>query len=186
MQRGCNAPCASSDQSVQFWTALCLACHTKARCDFHGRCGIPASLGDGKRQRCMLTQLLRPQLLTDVVISSLLTKKLVFSKEEEPHRFQNLITSTLTRDSTRDQFLGPMSRRSRSFFILEMEIVQLCSSPVLPHEISASAQNCAGFEAKQKSKSSWTHSNPCTWKRCRFLKWKRLASAGPRLGEGLN
>ena len=58
----------------------------------------------------------------------------------------------------------------KSFFILDLEIVQLCSSSVLPHEISA--QNCAGFEAKQKSKSSWTHSNPGTWKRCRFLKWK--------------
>ena len=48
-----------------------------------------------------------------------------------------------------------------------MEIVQLCPSPVLPHEISA--QNCAGFEAKQKSQSSWTHSNPGTWKRFLFL-----------------
>ena len=58
----------------------------------------------------------------------------------------------------------------KSFFILDSESVKLCSSSVLPHEISA--QNCAGFEAKQKSKSSWTHSNPGTWKRCRFLKWK--------------
>ena len=65
---------------------------------------------------------------------------------------------------------APRLQTEKSFFILEMEIVQLCSSSVLPHEISA--QNCAGFEAKQKSKSSWTHSNPGTWKRCRFLKWK--------------
>ena len=79
--------------------------------------------------------------------------------------FWNFCWCTTTASSN-----APRLRTEKSFFILEMEIVQLCSSSVLPHEISA--QNCAGFEAKQKSKSSWTHSNPGTWKRCRFLKWK--------------
>ena len=83
---------------------------------------------------------------------------------------------------------APRLQTEKSFFILEMEIVQLCPSPVLPHEISA--QNCAGFEAKQKSKSSWTHSNPGTWQRFLILKIaemeNRRASAGPSLGEGLN
>ena len=65
---------------------------------------------------------------------------------------------------------APRRYPEKSFLILDSASVKLCSSSVLPHEISA--QNCAGFEAKQKSKSSWTHSNPGTWKRCRFLKWK--------------
>ena len=46
----------------------------------------------------------------------------------------------------------------------------MCPSPVLPHAISA--QNCAEFEVKHKSKSSWTHSNPGTWKLVLILKWK--------------
>ena len=80
---------------------------------------------------------------------------------------------------------APRLQTEKSFFILEMEIVQLCPSPVLPHEISA--QNCAGFEAKQKSKSSWTHSNPGTWKRLLISEMEnRRASPDPRLGEGLN
>ena len=74
---------------------------------------------------------------------------------------------------------APRLQTEKSFFILEMEIVQLCPRPVLPHETSA--QNCAGFEAKQKSQSSWTHSNPGTWKRWRFLK---LKSDGLPLADG--
>ena len=58
----------------------------------------------------------------------------------------------------------------KSFFILNLESVQLCPSPVLPHAISA--QNCAEFEVKHKSNSSWTHSNPGTWKLVLILKWK--------------
>ena len=80
---------------------------------------------------------------------------------------------------------APRLQTEKSFFFLESESVKMCPSPVLPHEISA--QNCAGFEAKQKSKSSWTHSNPGTWKRCRFLKWK--TDGLPRThgsAEGLN
>ena len=46
----------------------------------------------------------------------------------------------------------------------------MCPSPVLPHAISA--QNCAEFEVKHKSNSSWTHSNPGTWKLVLILKWK--------------
>ena len=89
---------------------------------------------------------------------------------------------------SRDSGVGRNALRrypEKSFFILEMEIVQLCPSPVLPHEISA--QNCAGFEAKQKSRSSWTHSNPGTWKRLLISEMEnRRASPDPRLGEGLN
>ena len=58
----------------------------------------------------------------------------------------------------------------KSFFILNLESVQLCPSAVLPHAISA--QNCAEFEVKHKSNSSWTHSNPGTWKLVLILKWK--------------
>ena len=65
---------------------------------------------------------------------------------------------------------APCLQTEKSFFILNLESVQLCPSPVLPHEISA--QNCAGFVAKQKSMSSWTHSNSGTWKRVLILKWK--------------
>ena len=52
----------------------------------------------------------------------------------------------------------------------------MCPSPLLPHAISA--QNCAEFEVKHKSNSSWTHSNPGTWKLVVILKWKtdRLAA----------
>ena len=31
---------------------------------------------------------------------------------------------------------------------------------------------CAEFEVKHKSNSSWTHSNPGTWKLVLILKWK--------------
>ena len=71
---------------------------------------------------------------------------------------------------------APRRLPKKSFFILNLESVQLCPSPVLPHAISA--QNCAEFEVKHKSKSSWTHSNPGTWKLVLILKWKtdRLAA----------
>ena len=69
----------------------------------------------------------------------------------------------------------------KSFFILNLESVRLCPSPVLPHEISA--QNCAEFEVKQKSKSSWTHSNPGTWKRVLILMENRRASLSHGLGR---
>ena len=93
------------------------------------------------------------------------------SKASNP-TFQPLIGSQEpTPDATRLQ-------TEKSFFILNLESVQLCPSPVLPHAISA--QNCAEFEVKHKSKSSWTHSNPGTWKLVLILKWKtdRLAREG--------
>ena len=65
---------------------------------------------------------------------------------------------------------APRLQTEKSFFILNLESVQLCPSAVLPHAISA--QNCAEFEVKHKSKSSWTHSNPGTWKLVLILKWK--------------
>ena len=65
---------------------------------------------------------------------------------------------------------APRRLPKKSFFILNLESVQLCPSPVLPHAISA--QNCAEFAVKHKSKSSWTHSNPGTWKLVLILKWK--------------
>ena len=65
---------------------------------------------------------------------------------------------------------APRRLPEKSFFILNLESVQLCPSTVLPHAISA--QNCAEFEVKHKSKSSWTHSNPGTWKLVLILKWK--------------
>ena len=44
-----------------------------------------------------------------------------------------------------------------------------------------------GIRAKQKSRSSWTHSNPGTWKRLLISEMEnRRASPDPRLGEGLN
>ena len=57
---------------------------------------------------------------------------------------------------------APRLQTEKSFFILNLESVQLCPSAVLPHAISA--QNCAEFEVKHKSNSSWTHSNPGIWK----------------------
>ena len=68
------------------------------------------------------------------------------------------------------QIYAPRRYPEKSFFILNLESVQLCPSPVLPHAISA--QNCAEFEVKHKSNSSWTHSNPGTWKLVLILKWK--------------
>ena len=65
---------------------------------------------------------------------------------------------------------APRRYPEKSFFILNLESVQLCPSAVLPHAISA--QNCAEFEVKHKSNSSWTHSNPGTWKLVLILKWK--------------
>ena len=65
---------------------------------------------------------------------------------------------------------APRLQTEKSFFILNLESVQLCPSAVLPHAISA--QNCAEFEVKHKSNSSWTHSNPGTWKLVLILKWK--------------
>ena len=65
---------------------------------------------------------------------------------------------------------APRLQTEKTFFILNLESVQLCPSAVLPHAISA--QNCAEFEVKHKSNSSWTHSNPGTWKLVLILKWK--------------
>ena len=94
---------------------------------------------------------------------------------------ENLIGRDWTSNPKLDGFPGscpkslarsnaPRLQTEKSFFILNLESVQLCPSPVLPHAISA--QNCAEFEVKHKSKSSWTHSNPGTWKLVLILKWK--------------
>ena len=88
-------------------------------------------------------------------------------------------------------FHAPRLQTEKSFFILNLESVQLCPSAVLPHEVSA--QNCAEFEVKHKSKSSWTHSNPGTWKLVLILKWKTdrlaredsLASDSTKIWNGL-
>ena len=114
---------------------------------------------------------------------------MVLSQKKKPCTSKQVLSSEFREGrSLGHELYAPRLQTEKTFFILNLEIVQLCSSSILPHEISM--QNCAGFEAKQKSKSSWTHSNPGTWKRFLILKIaemeNRLASPGPRLGEGLN
>ena len=66
---------------------------------------------------------------------NLVTGNLELNLEDKKRRAENQMSH------------APRLQTEKSFFILNLESVQLCPSPVLPHEISA--QNCAGIEAQQ-------------------------------------